>query len=905
MSGQEAYFSGSAEYLAALEEGEAVTSPRTGPGVSPRQPQPLPQPVTSDRSLPMCEARQVGVLQLINAYRFRGFRVADIDPLHLHPTPSLPELDPATHGLAPGDLDEEFETGSLVGPQRDTLRSILNRVKAAYCGTLTAEYMHISDTSQKRWLQQRLEVPATMPDPARRRWLLKQLTAAETLEKVIHARYVGQKRFSLEGGEALIPLLNYLAELAALAGVREIGLGMAHRGRLNVLHNVLGRSAIAFFEEESAVRPEGALTGDVKYHQGFAMDVNTAAGPIRLAMAFNPSHLEIICPAVQGWVRAQQQKRGDHVGDLVIPILIHGDAAISGQGVVMETLNMAATRGFTTGGTIHIVVNNQIGFTTSDPRDCRSSIYCTDVMKMVEAPVLHVNGDDPEAVLRAVRIAVDYRMAYHRDIAIDLVCYRRLGHNEQDEPMVTQPLMYQRIRNHPPVRELYAQRLADAAVVTSDAAEAMVEACKRDLDTPPASPERPYTPYVADWRPYRDQPWRAPAKTGYPLERLSALGRQLTQVPEGFALHPRLAMIMESRRQMAEGTLPLDWGMAENLAYATLLMTGYGVRLTGQDSGRGTFFHRHAVLHDQKRERWDDGIYVPLQHIFPDQGNFLVIDSLLSEEAVLGFEYGYASSAPEELVIWEAQFGDFANGAQVLIDQFIAAAEAKWGRLNGMTLFLPHGFEGQGPEHSSARIERFLQLAAQENMQIAQPSTPAQFFHLLRRQMIRPYRKPLVVFTPKSLLRHPDSSSTLEELANGSFQPLVSEGEGDRSKITRLVVCSGRVYFDLLRRRRELGLDHVGLLRVEQFYPFPDEELRTELGLYANLQEIVWAQDEPQNQGAWRYMTHHIKHTSRLPLIYAGRPASASPATGIASMHKEQLERLLQSALGQVDVGAA
>jgi len=500
-------------------------------------------------------------------------------------------------------------------------------------------------------------------------------------------------------------------------------------------------------------------------------------------------------------------------------------------------------------------------------------------------------------VQRAVRIAFDYRMTFHHDIAIDLVCYRRLGHNEQDEPMVTQPHMYQRIQNHPPVREIYAKRLVADAVLTAADAEALVEARKQELDTVPESPERPYTPYVADWRPYRACHWRTQSDTGYPLPRLQALGRQLTSVPEGFELHPRLVMIMESRRQMLEGKMPLDWGMAETLAYATLLMTGFGVRLTGQDSGRGTFFHRHAVLHDQKRERWEDGIYVPLQHIFPDQGHFLVIDSLLSEEAVLAFEYGYAGSSPDELVIWEAQFGDFTNGAQVVIDQFIAAGEAKWGRLNGLTLLLPHGYEGQGPEHSSARIERFLQLAAQDNMQITQPSTPAQFFHLLRRQLLRPYRKPLIVFTPKSLLRHPDSTSSLEDLATGAFQPLLA-GEGPREHVKRLVVCSGRVYYDLLRRRRELGLDHVGLLRIEQFYPFPDEELLAELGRYPFLEEIVWAQDEPQNQGAWRYMAYHLRRASARPVHYAGRPESASPATGFASMHKEQLEHLIQTALG-------
>ena len=771
MSFEGAYYAGNLEHLTALEEHQPD---QVQEAVSDHYPM---RPVIAALGRPplQCEARQVGVLQLINAYRYHGFRRANLDPLRHQPMPDAPELDPAAHGLTASDLGDTFETGSLAGPPRDTLRNILARLKDAYCGTLAAEYMYLSETAQKRWLQQRLEAGTGLRaiDSDRRRWLLAQLTAAETLEKVIHARYVGQKRFSLEGAEALIPLLNYLAELATEAGVQEIGLGMAHRGRLNVLHNVLGRSALAFFEDEKAVLPEGALTGDVKYHQGFAMEVQTLKGPIRLALAFNPSHLEIVNPVVEGWVRAQQRKRGDRDGSLVMPVLIHGDAAIAGQGVVMETLNMSATRGFTTGGTIHIVVNNQIGFTTSDPRDARSSLYCTDVMKMVEAPVLHVNGDDPEAVLRAVQIAFEFRMTFRRDVAIDLVCYRRLGHNEQDEPMVTQPFMYQKIRQHPPVRSLYAARLADMGVVSAAEAETMAEAYKSSLDALPAMPKRPYTPYVADWRPYRGKDWRTPAATGVAMERLRALGRRLATVPSDFTLHPRVVMVMEARRQMAEGALPLDWGMAESLAYASLLVEGHGVRLTGQDSGRGTFSHRHAVLHDQARERWADGTYIPLQHLAPDQAHFLVVDTLLSEEAVLGFEYGYASSSPNELVIWEAQFGDFANGAQVVIDQFIAAGEAKWGRLNGLVLYLPHGYEGQGPEHSSARMERFLQLAAQDNIQIVQPSLPAQLFHVLRRQLLRPYRKPLILFTPKSLLRLPASVSSLEDLAEGAFQPVL------------------------------------------------------------------------------------------------------------------------------------
>ncbi|NTV95889.1 MAG: 2-oxoglutarate dehydrogenase E1 component [Thiobacillus sp.] len=890
-----AYYSASAEYLAALAEEHPA--PAEAPPVLSGGKAAIASP---DYPLPSCDSRQVAVLQLINAWRFHGFRVAELDPIGHREPDVVPELGLAHHGLGDADLDLEFDTGSLAGPARDSLRNVLARLRRAYGGTLGAEYMHLTDTTRKRWLQQRLETGASWqpPDDFRKRWLLGQLTAAETLEKVIHTRYVGQKRFSLEGGEAFIPLLNLLLELAAGAGVEEVGLGMAHRGRLNVMHNVIGRSALAFFDHEEGATPEGVLTGDVKYHQGYARDVETLAGPIRVALAFNPSHLEIVGPTVLGWVRAQQQKRCDMDGTKVLPILVHGDAAMAGQGVVMEALNMSATRGFTTGGTLHVAVNNQIGFTTSDPRDVRSSLYCTDVMKMIEAPVLHVNGDDPDAVLRAVRLAFDYRMTFHRDIAIDLVCYRRLGHNEQDEPMVTQPAMYRRIREHQPVRALYAAALERAGVLGAGEAEAMVEAFKASLDRPPAAEERPYTPHVADWRPYRGTDWRQPAVTAVPAERLRWLGTRLTEIPEGFALHPRVIMVIGNRRQMAEGSLAVDWGMAESLAYASLLTEGHGVRLTGQDSGRGTFFHRHAVLHDQNRQRWDAGVYLPLQNLAPDQAHFLVIDSLLSEEAVLAFEYGYASSYPEQLVIWEAQFGDFANGAQVVIDQFVAAAEAKWGRLNGLTLFLPHGYEGQGPEHSSGRIERFLQLAAQDNFQVCQPSTAAQFFHLLRRQVVRPYRKPLVVFTPKSLLRHPDAASPLAELAEGGFRPVLGEAEGEFSRVSRLVACSGRVYYDLAARKRERGLDHVGLIRIEQLYPFPDRELDAELDRYPNAEEIVWAQDEPQNQGAWRYMAWRLGQAAALPVRYAGRPDSASPATGSASLHKSQLEALLEAALG-------
>ena len=892
-----ALFSGSADYLEAL----AAEHPDALP-VAPAAGQRFPRKEAievSDLPLLKCEASQVGVLQLINAYRFRGFHVADLDPLKRLPPPRIPELDPANHGLSAAELDQEFDTGSLVGPARDTLRNILDRLRRAYCGTLSLEYMHLTDTAQKRWLQQRVEGNVGLEmEPGLQRWLLAQLTAAETLEKTLHTRYVGQKRFSLEGGESLIPLLNYLLELAARDGVREVGLGMAHRGRLNVLHNVLHRSVIELFERTQQI-DNSRRTGDVKYHQGFAAELETAGGPIRAVLSFNPSHLEIVNPVVEGWVRAQQQRRGDHEGRQVMPIVIHGDAAIAGQGVVMETLNMAATRGFTTGGTLHIVINNQIGFTTSDPRDSRSSLYCTDVMKIVEAPVLHVNGDDPEAVLRAARIALEYRMTFQRDIAIDLICYRRLGHNEQDEPMATQPLMYRRIQALPSTRALYARRLAELDVVEPSAAEAMVLTYRASLDARIGHQADAKNPFAPNWSPYKNTHWRDPAVSAIPPQRAKALGQRLTSIPADFVLHPRVEKIIDDRRRMAAGELALDWGMAECLAYASLLTDGTPVRLTGQDSGRGTFFHRHAVLHDQKRERWDAGVYIPLQNLIPGQANFLVVDSVLSEEAVLGFEYGYASAAPEQLVIWEAQFGDFVNGAQVVVDQFIAAAETKWGLLSGLTLFLPHGYEGQGPEHSSGRIERFLQLAAHDNIQITQPTTPAQMFHLLRRQVVRPYRKPLIVFTPKSLLRHPDASSDLAEITRGGFQPVIDEIDAlDPHKITRLVFCSGRLYYDLLRVRREQASEDIAIVRVEQLYPWPDQEVAAVLGRYPKVDDIVWAQDEPLNQGAWRYAAYPIRLATGITLRYAGRPESSSPAAGYFSLHKQRLEDILRVAMG-------
>ena len=644
----------------------------------------------------------------------------------------------------------------------------------------------------------------------------------------------------------------------------------------------------------------------MKYHNGFSSDVSTPGGPVHLSLAFNPSHLEIVNPVVEGSVRARQHRRKDTKGEKVISILLHGDAAFAGQGVVMETLNLSQTRGYSTGGTVHIVVNNQIGFTTSDTRDVRSTTYCTDVAKMIEAPIFHVNADDPEAALFVTQLAMDYRKEFRRDVVIDLVCFRRLGHNEQDEPFVTQPLMYKKIGQHPGTRKLYADKLVAQGVVPADEPDRLVKDYRQALDegrqtsSPVLSSFQ--RKYAIDWTPFLGAKWTDAADTSVPLKELERLAVRLTTVPEGFKVHPVVERVLQARREMGQGKQMLDWGMAENLAYATLLVSGYGVRLSGQDSGRGTFAHRHAVLHDQNRERWDAGSYVPLQNLQEEQADFVVIDSLLSEEAVLGFEYGYSCAEPNELTIWEAQFGDFANGAQVVIDQFITSGEAKWGRMSGLTLFLPHGYEGQGPEHSSARLERYLQLCAEHNVQVCVPSTPAQIFHLLRRQMVRPFRKPLIVMTPKSLLRKREAVSSLKELSKGSFQTVLGEIDAlEPKQVTRIVACSGKVYYDLLVARRERRLDNVAIIRVEQLYPFPHKQFAAEMKRYPNALEVVWCQEEPQNQGAW-YQTQHYFEENMRPdqrLFYAGRPSAAAPAGGYLSRHNQRQKALVEQAFGK------
>ena len=850
-------------------------------------------------------AKQGYVSRMVQVYANRGHLVARIDPLGLtrREMPRVLELD--YFGLAESDLDSEFYTGSKTDaiPTRMKLRDMLAQLRFLYCDTIGAEFAHVSSSEERLWLQQsfqdnRLRHRFT---PDERRNILWQLTAAEGLERYLHTKYVGQKRFSLEGGDSLIPMLDDMIQHGGGQGVEECVIGMAHRGRLNVLVNLLGKSPADLFSEFEGNYDLAHLrgSGDVKYHKGFSADLRTPAGNVHVALAFNPSHLEVVNPVVEGSVRARQERRGDQVGERVLPVVIHGDSAFAGQGVVMETLQLSQARGFYTGGTIHLVINNQVGFTTSDPRDTRSTLYCSDVAKMVEAPIFHVNGDDPEACVFVTRLALDYRRRFHKDVVIDLVCYRRHGHNEADEPAATQPLMYQAIRKHPTTRQIYAERLAAEGALAADEADRMVSGYRDGLDAGKPQARAALgligNKYTVDWSRHLAAD---PHDFSYPAldpAHLKALGARLVQYPADFRLHPRVAKIYEDRARMLAGELPLDWGAAETLAYATLVDQGYGVRITGQDSGRGTFFHRHAVLHDQGSER----IYTPLEHLSRER-RFRVTDSVLSEEAVLGFEYGYSTTTPETLVIWEGQFGDFANGAQVIIDQFISSGEAKWGRLSGLTLLLPHGYEGQGPEHSSARLERFLQLCAEMNMQVCVPSTPGQMFHMLRRQMIRPLRKPLIVMTPKSLLRHKLAVTPLAELAGGEFQTVIDEVDAlDPQAVRRVVFCSGKVYFDLLEQRRADGLADVALVRLEQLYPFPAEGYEAVLDRYANAREIVWCQEEPQNQGAWYQIRHRLQEplSSRDVVFYAGRPGAAAPAAGIYQLHVEQQQRLVRAAL--------
>ena len=848
--------------------------------------------------------KQASVSRLINHYRVRGHQIANCNPLgKSNPQPA--DMDPAYYGLSVPDMDTLFDTGALFGQvDRLPLRDIIENLKVLYGGSIGYEYMHIVDTQIRRWLISRIESSKNklVLTTAKKQGVLKLLTAAESIESYLHHRFVGQKRFSLEGGESLIVILDELIQNSGSNGVKEIVIGMAHRGRLNVLVNILGKSPASLFDEfegTSALSP-GVKSGDVKYHMGFSSDVTTPGGPVHLTLAFNPSHLEIINPVVEGSVKARQDREGKEGINTVIPILIHGDAAFSGQGIVMETLNMSQTRAFYTGGTVHIVINNQIGFTTSNPLDARSTLYCTDVASMIQAPVFHVNGDDPEAVMIVTELALDYRNTFNKDVVIDLICYRRLGHNEADEPATTQPVMYKKIRKHQTTRTIYAQKLISEDIIS------LAEANKMEGDyltllesgqvvSRPISTDSNYS-YTNQWNDFLNVSWDVPCKTAISMEHLRFCNDRMQRLPNGFELHARVAKVMENRSKMAAGSLPLDWGFAENIAYASLLLENHNIRLTGQDVGRGTFVHRHAVFHNQLNNK----TYTPIKHLDKNQGNAQIFDSLLSEAGVLGFEYGYSTTMPNTLVIWEAQFGDFANGAQVVIDQFISSGETKWGRLCGLVMLLPHGFEGQGPEHSSARLERYLQLCADHNIQVCYPTTPAQIFHLLRRQIIRPYRKPLIIMSPKSLLRHKLAVSTLEDLTKGSFQPVIGEQDVIKPNlVTRFILCTGKVYYDLLDARRKDNLKHIAIARLEQIYPFPDKLLKAELAKYPQLKDFIWCQEEPKNQGAWYQSKHHFSDNvpKQINITYAGRDASAAPAVGNFHVHIEQQKAVVQSAL--------
>jgi len=856
--------------------------------------------------------KRTAVQQLIAAHRTVGHQWADLDPLKRSERPNIPELDPAYYGFTDADLETVFDTSNtFFGKDRMSLRELLNALRETYCGTMAVEFMYTSDMAEKRWWQQKLESIRSKPAFAadKKKHILERLTAAEGLERFLHTKYVGQKRFSLEGGESFIAAIDEIIQSAGSQGVQEIVIGMAHRGRLNVLVNTLGKMPGTLFAEFDHTAPEDLPAGDVKYHQGFSSDITTPGGPVHLSLAFNPSHLEIVNPVVEGSVRARMDRRGDAKGKQVLPVLVHGDAAFGGQGVNQETLALAQTRGYTTGGTVHLIINNQIGFTTSDPRDMRSSAYCTDVVKMVEAPVLHVNGDDPEAVVLASQLALEYRMTFGLDVVVDIVCFRKLGHNEQDTPMLTQPLMYRKIGAHPGTRKLYADKLAAQGLgdtLGDDMAKtyrAAMDAGRHTVD-PVLSNFK--SKYAVDWSPYLNKKWTDAADTHIPLVEWRRLAERITTLPASVTPHTLVKKVIEDRAAMGRGEINVDWGMGEHMAFASLVASGYPVRLSGEDCGRGTFTHRHAVIHDQAREQWDTGTYIPLQNVSEGQAQFVVIDSILSEEAVLAFEYGYASNDPNTLVVWEAQFGDFANGAQVVIDQFIASGEVKWGRINGITLMLPHGYEGQGPEHSSARLERFMQLAADTNMQVVQPTTASQIFHVLRRQMVRNLRKPLIIFTPKSLLRNKDATSPVSEFTSGQFQTIIAENNEavlkNAAKVKRIIACSGKVYYDLAKKREEKGLDDVAIIRAEQLYPFPHKAFSAEVKRFSNATEIVWCQDEPQNQGAWFFVQHNI-HENMLPgqkLGYAGRAASASPAVGYAHLHQDQQKALIDAAFARI-----
>ena len=851
-------------------------------------------------------AAQLGVLRLIYAFRFSGHLRARLDPLGRPRHHSTPPFTLEEFGLSDADLDKTFDMGSYQGPNCNTLRDLFTSLNKIYCSSLGVEYMHISNIEERKWVQTKVETMSLniQQDPEYKKWILQRLTAAEVFEKFLHNQYVGQKRFSLEGSDTLIPLLNVLIAHSGNHSIKRVCLGMAHRGRLNVLINILGKRAENLFKEFAGEIGLGKnQTGDVKYHQGFSSDVKTDKEDVHLALMFNPSHLELVNPVIEGYARYHQDKIEDAERQQILPVLIHGDAAFSGQGIVMETLNMSQSGGYRTLGTVHIIINNQIGFTTSKQDDARSTSYCTDVVKMINAPVFHVNAEDPEMVSFITRLALDYRMRYKKDVVIDLMCYRRHGHNEADEPAVTQPLMYELIRKMPTTRTNYAATLMKDGVLNQSEVDSMISDYRKELKAGERVAYNIIEPknkraWEMLWEDYFDASWEAPYESAITHNKIKKLNKKLQQVPDNFEVHPRVKKMMSDRQKMADGKINADWGFAETLAYASLTDFGTPIRLSGQDSGRGTFFHRNAVLHNQLVN--ED--YTPLQNISKKQGKVQIIDSILSEEAALGFEYGYATANPESLVIWEAQFGDFVNGAQAIIDQFIASGEAKWGRLSNLVMLLPHGLEGQGPEHSSARLERFLQLCASHNMQVCVPSTASQIFHLMRRQILRKFRAPLIIMSPKSLLRNPLAASPLHKFTEGRFRDVYEEQYDNikPKKVDRIIMCSGKIFYELLTRRQDEQLNNVAILRLEQLYPFPEEQLMKELLKFPKVKDIVWCQEEPINQGAWYTSRHNFMESiaKGQTLHVVARDLYAAPAEGSIRQHNINQSYIIEKALG-------
>ena len=860
--------------------------------------------ITSEVSV---DERQGKVIRLIQSYRNRGHLKAKLDPLGMMERRFVEDLDIEFHGLSDEDLDQIFYTDTLdTGSDKSTLREIINRLEEIYCGNIGIECNHIMESEERRWFQRKFEskLQEYSFDDEEKLNIFERLNSAEGLAKYLSAKYPGMKRFGIDGAESLVPLVESIIQNCGSMGANQICFGMAHRGRLNLLVNVLGKlpsDLFAAFDEDSTL--EGASTGDVKYHLGFSSNFDTKGGEVHVSLFNNPSHLEIVDPVVIGSVRARQDRIKDKDRSKVIPVLLHGDASFSGQGVVMESLQMSQTRGFYVGGTIHVIVNNQIGFTTSNVNDSRSTDYSSDVAKMIQAPVIHVNGDDPEMVVNATKIACKYRNKFKKDIVIDLFCYRRRGHNEADDPSATQPLMYKKISEHPSVLKQYEENLISKGILSKEKAKDIKVSYRKSLEGGKSVAKnlakKPNDSLWFDWQPFMDIKWWPKVDTTFNKKEFIKLGKDICKVPKSFNLGNQARKIFEDRLSMTDEKTPINWGYAESMAYATLLKEGYPIRISGQDVRRGTFSHRHACVFDSRSGMG----FIPLSEIAEQSDTrFDIYDSLLSEEAVLGFEYGYSATWPSGLTIWEAQFGDFANGAQVVIDQFIVSAQHKWERLSGLVMLLPHGYEGQGPEHSSARIERFLQLCASENIQVCVPSTPKQIFHLLRRQAIRKMRTPLVVISPKSLLRNPDAISNLNELVEGNFSCVIDDNLKNKKNVKRLIMCSGKVFYDLMKKRNNKKIRNTAIIRIEQLYPFPYDDLEEILTKYENVKEYIWCQEEPLNQGAWFSHRHRIQRvldrfSKGYEVSLISRPAAAAPAVGLMKLHLQQQQDLINKAI--------